>query len=66
VRDENGEIMSIVGVFREATSDNGLRGTGDEVVKEVVEELAERLRAALQVKEDNDDGDDKQEEREVG
>jgi PAS domain S-box-containing protein len=66
VRDENGKIMSIVGVFREATSDNGLRGTGEEVAKEGVEELAERLRAALRVKEDNDDGDNKQEKREVG
>lgn len=66
VRDENGEIMSIVGVFREVRSDNGKRGTGDEVVKEVVEELAERLRAALQVKDDKDDGDDKQKEGEVG
>jgi PAS domain S-box-containing protein len=66
VRDENGEIMSIVCVFRELENDNGKRSSGDEVVKEVVEELAERLRAALQVKDDKADTDDKREEREVG
>jgi PAS domain S-box-containing protein len=66
VRDENGEIMSIVGVFRELEIDRGKRGSGDEAVKDVVEELAERLRTALQVKEDRDDKDGKPEEREVG
>ena len=55
VRDENGEIMSIVCIFREVTSDNGKRGPDDEVVKDVVEELAVRLRAALQAKEDKED-----------
>jgi PAS domain S-box-containing protein len=52
VRDENGEIMSIVCVFREVTRATGKRGADDEVVKEVVEELAERLRTALQGKDD--------------
>jgi len=66
VRDENGEIMSIVCVFRALAHDNGKRSTGDEVVKEVVEELAERLRVALQVKDDKDDRPDRREEREVG
>jgi PAS domain S-box-containing protein len=69
VRDENGEIMSIVCVFREDTNDATKRGPGDEVVKEVVEELAERLRAALRVQDeqgDTDGKDDKREEREVG
>jgi PAS domain S-box-containing protein len=66
VRDENGEIMSIVCVFRALENDNGKRSPGDEVVKEVVEELAERLRVALQVKDDKADRDDKREEREVG
>jgi PAS domain S-box-containing protein len=66
VRDENGEIMSIVCVFREHDHDPGMRGSGDEVVKEVVEELAERLRVALQMKDDKDDKHDKREEREVG
>jgi PAS domain S-box-containing protein len=69
VRDENGEVMSIVGVFREVTGDNGKRSAGNEVVKEVVEELAERLRAVLQVKgekDDKDEGDGRREEREVG
>jgi PAS domain S-box-containing protein len=66
VRDENGEIMSIVCVFREVEPENGKRNSGDEVVKEVVEELAERLRAALQAKDDNDDNDDRRRERDVG
>jgi two-component system, NtrC family, sensor histidine kinase KinB len=66
VRDEDGEIMNIVGVFRELTSDDGKRSAGDEMVKEVVEELAERLRVALRVKDDKDDADDEQEEGEVG
>jgi PAS domain S-box-containing protein len=66
VRDENGEIMSIVSVFRELEHDNGARGSGDEVAKEVVEELAERLQAALQGKDDEDGVDDKREERGVG
>jgi PAS domain S-box-containing protein len=65
VRDENGEIMSIVCVFRETEPENGKRSSGDEVVKEVVEELAERLRAALHAKE-NDDKDDRREERDIG
>jgi PAS domain-containing protein len=55
VRDENGEIMSIVCIFREVTTENGKRGADDEVVKEVVEELAVRLRAALQAKDDKED-----------
>lgn len=55
VRDENGEIMSIVCVFREVTNDTGKVGAEDEVVKEVVEELAVRLRAALQAKEPKED-----------
>ncbi len=55
VRDENGEIMSIVCVFREVTNENGKVGAEDEVVKEVVEELAMRLRAALQAKEPKED-----------
>src|SRR5919106_4456477 len=55
VRDENGEIMSIVCVLREPDNDPNKRGAGDEVVKEVVEELAERLRMALQMQ--NDKGD---------
>ena len=66
VRDENGEIMSIVCVFRELESSRGQRGSKDEVVKDVVEELAERLRAMLRMKEDQDDKDDKRQEREVG
>jgi PAS domain S-box-containing protein len=69
VRDENGEIMSIVCVFREGTNDATKRGSGDAVVKEVVEELAERLRAALRVQDeagDTNGKDDKREEREVG
>jgi PAS domain S-box-containing protein len=66
VRDENGDIMSIVCVFRALEIDRGKRGPGDEVVKEVVEELAERLRAALQVKDDEDNSDDQREKREVG
>jgi PAS domain S-box-containing protein len=66
VRDENGEIMSIVCVFRELESGHDKRGSGDEVVKDVVEELAERLRVMLQMKEDQDAKDDKRQEREVG
>ena len=66
VRDENGEIMSIVCVLREPDNDPNKRGAGDEVVKEVVEELAERLRMALQMQNDKGDKDDKREEREVG
>jgi PAS domain S-box-containing protein len=66
VRDENGEIMSIVCVFRELENEHNKHSPGEEVVKEVVEELAERLRAALQVKDDKTDTDDKREEREVG
>jgi hypothetical protein len=66
VRDENGEIMSVVCVLREDDNDPGKRSSGDEVVKEVVEELAERLRVALQIKDDKDDKADKREEREVG
>jgi PAS domain S-box-containing protein len=69
VRDENGEIMSIVCVFREGTNDATKRGSGDAVVKEVVEELAERLRAALRVQDEKGDAngtDDKRQEREVG
>jgi PAS domain S-box-containing protein len=66
VRDENGEIMSIVCVLREPDNDSNKRGAGDEVVKEVVEELAERLRMALQMQNDKGDKDDKREEREVG
>jgi PAS domain S-box-containing protein len=66
VRDENGEIMSIVCVFRKLENEHNKHSPGEEVVKEVVEELAERLRAALQVKDDKTDTDDKREEREVG
>jgi PAS domain S-box-containing protein len=66
VRDENGEIMSIVCVLREPDNDPNKRGAGGEVVKEVVEELAERLRMALQMQNDKGDKDDKREEREVG
>jgi PAS domain S-box-containing protein len=66
VRDENGEIMSIVCVFRELERDHGQRSSGDEVVKDVVEELAERLRVVLHMKEDPDDKDDNREGREVG
>jgi hypothetical protein len=66
VRDENGEIVSIVCVFRKLENDHGKRSAGDEVVKEVVAELAERLRAALQVKGEQEDKDDMREEREVG
>jgi PAS domain S-box-containing protein len=55
VRDENGDIMSIVCIFREVMSENGKRGPDDEVVKDVVEELAVRLRAALQAKDDKED-----------
>jgi PAS domain S-box-containing protein len=66
VRDENGDIMSIVCVFRKLDNENGKRSSGDEVVKGVVEELAERLRAVLQVKDDKADTDDKRKEREVG
>jgi PAS domain S-box-containing protein len=66
VRDENGEIMSIVCVFRELETDHSKRSSGEEVVKDVVEELAERLRVVLQMKEDKDDKDDKRQEREVG
>jgi len=66
VRAENGEIMSLVCVFRELENDHIMRGAVHKVIKEVVEELAERLRATLQVKGDKDDKDDKREEREVG
>jgi PAS domain S-box-containing protein len=66
VRDENGEIMSIVCVFRALDSGDGQRGSGDKVVNDVVQELAERLRVMLQMKADQNIMDDKQEEREVG
>jgi len=62
VRDENGGIMSIVGVFPAIADDHGKHGTGDEVVKEVVAEWAERLHIALQVK---DVKENNQEMREV-
>jgi methyl-accepting chemotaxis protein len=52
-------------VFRELAADNGKRSAGDEVVKEGVEELAERLRTALQAKADKEDKGDKPEGREV-
>jgi PAS domain S-box-containing protein len=65
VRDENGEIMNIVGVFREVTGDHDMRGAGDEMVKEAVEGLAERSRVALRVKDDKDNAEDTQEEGEV-
>ena len=66
VRDENGEMMSIVGAFQVIDNDHGRGRTGGEVVKEVVEELAERLRTVLHVKDDENDNDDNREEREVG
>jgi PAS domain S-box-containing protein len=66
VRDENGEIMSIVCVFRQLENEHNKHSSGEEVAKEVVEELAERLRAALQGKNDKAETDDKREEREVG
>jgi hypothetical protein len=66
VRDENGEMMSIVDVFREREQDHGQRSSGDEVVRDVVAELAERLRAVLLMKEDPDDKNGNGEEREVG
>jgi hypothetical protein len=58
VRDENGEVMSLICVFRELTAGPSKRGARDELGQEV-EELAERVRAALQ-------GEDDREEREVG
>jgi hypothetical protein len=64
--DENGGIMSIVCVFRELEPDHGKRRSADKAVKDVVEELAERLRMVLRMKEDKDDKDDKREEGEVG
>jgi PAS domain S-box-containing protein len=66
VRDENGEIMSIVCVFRQLENEHNKHSSGEEVAKEVVEELAERLRAALQGKNDKAETDDKREERKVG
>ena len=54
--------MSIVGVFPAIADDHGKHGTGDEVVKEVVAEWAERLHIALQVK---DVKENNQEMREV-
>jgi hypothetical protein len=56
--------MSIVCVLRDLASDHGKRSAADEVVKEVVAELEERLRAALHVKGDQENKDDLREERE--
>ena len=63
VRAENGEIMDIVCVFHEVTGDAGKHGSGDEVVKGMVQELAERLRIAFEVRDDQDDRDNRQEGR---
>lgn len=62
VRHENSGMMSIVCVFQAIAADHGKHGTGDEVVKEVVEEWVERLHIALQVK---DVTENNQEMREV-
>ena len=66
MRDENGEMISIVGVFRERERDHGQRRSGDEVVKDVVAKLAERLHVVQSMTEDPDDKDGNGEEREVG
>jgi hypothetical protein len=66
VRDENGEMMSMVDVFRERERDHGQRRSGDEVVKDVVANLAERLRVVQPMTEKPDDKDGNGEEREVG
>jgi hypothetical protein len=66
VRDENGEMTSIVGAFPVIENDHGRGRTGGEVVEAVVEELAERLRMVLHVKDDDNDNDDEREERVVG
>jgi predicted glycosyltransferase len=58
--------MSIVCVFRELESAHDQRVSGDEVVEDVVEELTERLRVMLHMKEDQDAKNDKRQEREVG
>jgi len=63
VRAENGEIMDIVCVFHEITGDSGERSAGDEVVKGMVQELAERLRVAFEGRDESDDSDDRQEGR---
>jgi PAS domain S-box-containing protein len=63
VRAENGEIMDIVCVFHEITGDSGERSAGDEVVKGVVQELAERLRVAFEGRDGSGDSDDRQEGR---
>jgi hypothetical protein len=65
-RDETGEMMSIVGAFPVIGNDHGGRRTGGGVVKEVAEELAERLRTVLHVKDDDNDNVDTREERVVG
>jgi GGDEF domain-containing protein len=62
VRHENSGMMGIVCAFQAIADDHGKHGTGDEVVKEVVEEWAERLHIALQVK---DVKENNQEMREV-
>ncbi len=62
VRHENSGMMSIVGVFQAIADDHGKHGTGDKVVKEAMEEWAERLHIALQVK---DVKENNQEMREV-
>ena len=59
-------MMSIADVFRERERDHGQRRSGDEVVKDVVAKLAERLHVVQSMTEDPDDKDGNGEEREVG
>jgi len=66
VRDENGEMTSIVGAFPVIDNDHDRRCTGGGVVEEVAEELAERLRTVLHVKDGENDNVDTREERVVG
>jgi hypothetical protein len=66
VRDENGELMSIVGAFPVIENDHGRGRTKGEVVKGVAEELAERPRMVLHVKDDDNHNDGNRDEREVG
>jgi hypothetical protein len=55
--------MDIVCVFHEITGNSGERSAGDEVVKGMVQELAERLRVAFEGRDESDDSDDRQEGR---
>jgi hypothetical protein len=57
--------MSIGGALLVIENDHGRGRTKGEVVKGVAEELAERLRTVLHVKDDDNHNDDTREEREV-